>query len=209
MGLEELKNVWKSIDERLEKQEVLKENIIRKMIYDRSNRSLSKLVNCEILNMVAYLVVIPMIVFLANFRPFREQMQGKQMLGVWEIFLWVALAICVAGIAWSLIKIVALAKVDFTKNLKDISLLVAKYNIRIQHEKIVSIVLTPAIALGVAWVYTMMQASTFQWVSLTCAFIVGIFLAYYIYKRVYDGNIAAIRQSLDELKDMEELDGEA
>jgi hypothetical protein len=204
MELEELKNVWKLIDERLEKQEILKENIIRKMICDRSSRSLSKLMNYEILCLATYFVVIPLIVFLNYFEPFRVQTQEAG-----NIFIWVILVICVVGIAWSLIKIVELAKMDFTKNVKDISLLVTKYNILIRNEKIVSIVLIPVITLGTVWLYVILHANTFQWTSLVCALIVGIFLMYYIFKRVYDKNIATIRQSLEELEELEELEKES
>jgi hypothetical protein len=199
MELEELKNVWKSIDERLEKQEVLKENIIREIIYAKSNSSVSKLLNCEILCIVAYFCAIPLTVFLIYFEPYREQTQEA---GV--IFVWTMLVICVAGIVWSPIKIVKLTKMDFTKNIKDISLLVNKYNILIHNEKIVSIVFIPVIVLVAIWLHVIMHANAFQWILLVCALIVGLFLMYYIFKRVYDKNIATIRQSLTELKDLEE-----
>ncbi|MDR0565556.1 MAG: hypothetical protein LBG47_00735 [Prevotellaceae bacterium] len=198
MEPEELKNVWKSIDEHLKKQEVLKENIIRKMIYDRANRSLSKLMRYEMLGIAVILFAIPTLAFLANFKPFREQMQGAG-----GIFVWGMLAICAAYLAWSLIKIVALTKVDFTKNIKETSLLVAGYNIWIQKEKIVSAALSIAIALGAIWMYMVGHATIFQWTSLACALTGGIFLTCYMF-RVYDRNISAIRQSLEELKEPEE-----
>jgi hypothetical protein len=199
MELEELKNVWKSIDERLEKQEVLKENIIREMIYAKSNKSVSKLLNCEVLSMVGYFCAILLTVFLIYFEPFREQTQVAG-----DIFIWTMLVICVVGIVLSFIKIVELTKMDFTKNIKDISLLVNKYNIRIRNERIASIVLIPVIALVAIWLYVIMHANAFQWISLVCALIVGPFLTYYTFKKVYDRNIATIRQSLAELKDLEE-----
>jgi hypothetical protein len=196
MELEELKSVWASIDEQFKEQKILKENIIRKMICDRSNKSLSKLMNYEILCMAIYFVVIPIIVFLNYFEPFR--MLTKE---VGNIFIWAMLVICIVGIAWSLIKIIELTKMDFTKSINDVSLLIIRYNILIRNKKIAGIVLIPVITLGAIWLYVMIHANTFQWTSFICALIVSIFLTYYVFKRVYDRNITVIRQSLEELEE--------
>ncbi|MDH6310704.1 hypothetical protein M2451_003529 [Dysgonomonas sp. PFB1-18] len=44
MELDELKNTWTSLDERLQKQEVLKETIIKEMLRSKSGKALGRLI---------------------------------------------------------------------------------------------------------------------------------------------------------------------
>ncbi|MDR1454733.1 MAG: hypothetical protein LBJ01_03685 [Tannerella sp.] len=199
--MEELKSVWASIDGRLGKQEAIKENIIREMIRDRSNRSLGKLMNYEILCVAIYLIAIPLVVSQYYFKPL---LRLTGLAG--NVFLWAMLAICVASLAWTLFKIVALMKVDFMKSVKANALLINRYRLWIQKEKLIGFAVEiPAVVFIVVWLLVSIQANALQWITLVCALLLGIFLSFYTYYRgVYDRHIATIRRSLEELKELEE-----
>jgi hypothetical protein len=199
MDLEELKSLWASVDERLGKQELVKESIIREMIRDKSNKSLRKLLNYEIFSLGVCLFVLPVIVSLLYIDHFRVYTQW-----VGKVFVGVMIVICSAAAIWSLIKIAKLMKVDFTKNVRSNSLIISRYSIWIGKEKIVTICLTPVCCFLCIWLYTLVHVNVATWTGGICGLLFGLFLTFYIYKRVYGRNIEVVRQSLEELKDLEE-----
>jgi hypothetical protein len=200
MELEELKKVWTSLDDRLNKQKNLEKSVIKEMIYSKSNKSLSKLLNFEVLGLVIILLVMPLLMFVYNV----------------NINL-LALKVCVYGffvlfiaiVIWQLIKIVGLMKVDFMKSISHNSLLISKYNILIKKEKIAMIFIGIATSLLCIWVYASLHVNTTYWVFLTCMLLIGAFLSYYLYKKVYDKHIDSIRKGLEEMKELEESDEES
>jgi hypothetical protein len=198
MDLEELKNVWASIDERLGKQELLKENIIREMIRDKSNRLLRKLLNSEISGLAICLFSIPILISLLYIEHFRVHTQwgGK-------VFVWTMFVIFSINVIWGLIKIAKLMKVDFTKNVRTNSLIINRYMIWTKKEKIVGIAIIPVMYFMGIWMYALLNVNTVLWVSLTCALLFGTLLAVYSIK-MYDRNINALRLNLEELKELEE-----
>ncbi|MDR2764314.1 MAG: hypothetical protein LBB90_04720 [Tannerella sp.] len=198
MDVEKLKSVWASVDERLGKQELLKESIIREMIRNRSDKSLHRLINYELHSFVLCLFSIPLMVMLLDIKYFRVHTQwgGK-------VFVWTMLVVLVASVIWQLIKMTALMKVDFTKDLKTNSICMNKYDIWIKKEKIVGICMTPVLYLLGIWMYAILQVHAFLWIFLACVYLFGMFLMLYLY-RVYNRNIHSIRQSLEELKELEE-----
>jgi hypothetical protein len=202
MDLEELKNAWASVNERLGKQELLKENIIREMIRDKSNRLLRKLLNSEIFGLAICLFSIPAMVFLLYIEHFRVHTQwgGK-------VFVWTMIVICTVKVIWGLIKIAKLLKVDFTKSVRSNSLLISRYNIWTKKEGIVAIVLIPILYFLGIWMYVLLHANAALWTFLVCALLSGIFMSIYTYK-IYVRNIDAIRQNLRDLKEMEEDEDE-
>jgi hypothetical protein len=198
MNLEELKNVWASMDERLGKQELLKENIIREMIRDKSNRLLRKLLNSEISGLAICLFSIPATVALLYIEHFRVHTQWGG-----QVFVWTMVVICSAKVIWSLIKIAKLMKVDFTKNVRTNSLIINKYMIWGKKEVIVAIIMIPVMYFMGIWMYALLNVHAVLWISLICALLFGTLLTVYS-KRMYDRNINALRQNLEELKELED-----
>jgi hypothetical protein len=197
MELEELKNTWETIDERLKKQEVLKENLIREIIYSKSNKSLSKLINFEVLSLVIYLLIIPVIAFAYN--------KGLELLLAGKIFAYFMASFCIFGAIWQLIKMKNLRQIDFTKNISANSLFINKYNILIKKEKSVTMIfITPVISFLCIYLYAIYHATFTLWIFLISALLIAIFLSYNNYKRIYDKNIASIQKSLEALKELEE-----
>jgi hypothetical protein len=199
MDLEELKSIWASMDERLGNQELLKGSIIRKMIHDKSNRLLQKLLNFEVFSLIFNLFEIPLMISLLyiNYFTVLTKWAGK-------VFVWIIVVFSFIATIWQLIKIVQLMKVDFTKGIRNNALIINRYNTWIKKEKIVAIFITPVLfSLGI-WMYVLLHANVALWIFMGCSFMFSLFIMFYIYKRVYDRNIDSIRQSMEELKELEE-----
>ncbi|MDR1584050.1 MAG: hypothetical protein LBS55_12500 [Prevotellaceae bacterium] len=199
MNLEELKNVWASVDERLGKQELLNGSIIREMIRDKSDKSLRKLLNHEVHLLVFNLFSIPLLIALLFIDEFRVHTQWSG-----KVFVWTMVVVCSATVTWQLIKIVKLMKVDFTKSLRNNFLFMNRFNIWIKKEKIVWIFITPLLYCQAIWLYALLHVNVALWIFLACGLLFGLFLMFYMYKRIYNRNIDSIRQSLEELKELEE-----
>jgi hypothetical protein len=189
--------MWASVDERLGKQELLKESIIRKMIREKSNRSLRRLLDFEIVCLAINLFAIPVILLLKPLYVQRPYWNGKAVAAALIIF-------CVAAVVWGLFKIAKLMSMDFMKSVRSNSLLINSYNLWIGKEKMAGFFLLPPIYLMCIWYYAILHVNAISWTFLACALLFSVFFTFYIYRRVYDRNIGAIRQSLEELKELEE-----
>jgi hypothetical protein len=189
--------MWASVDERLGKQELLKESIIRKMIREKSNRSLRRLLDFEIVCLVINLFAIPLILLLKPLYVQRPYWNGKVLAAALILF-------CVAAVICGLFKIAKLMSMDFMKSVWSNSLLINSYNLWIGKEKIAGFFIIPAISLMCIWYYAILHVNATAWTFLACMLLFGVFFTFYIYRRVYDRHINAIRQSLEELKDLEE-----
>jgi hypothetical protein len=196
MEMEELKKLWTSLDERLNKQEVLKESMIKEMIYSKSNKSVSKLLNYEVWGAATNLLVIPFLVFLCNER-------YKELLAV-KFFAYAMILLCIIFVIWQLIKIRGLIKVDFMKNISHNSLLIRKYSIQLQREKLAMHFVGAIAAFFCILLYASLHASLHAWVFLTCMLLFSSLYTYYIRKSFYNKHIDSIRKSLEELKELEE-----
>jgi hypothetical protein len=196
MELDELKNVWASLDERLNKQEQLKESIIKEMIYEKSNKSVSKLLNFEIFSITTCLLVLPIVAYLYN------TLLGT--LFMEKLFCYVMFFFLTVSIIWSSMLIYHLMKIDFTKNVSHNSLYINKYNVLIKKNKIAAIfIMVILYAFGI-YLYAAKHVSVTLWIFLACVYVIGLIISYFAYKKLYDNNIHIIQKSLEELKELEE-----
>ncbi|MDR3218935.1 MAG: hypothetical protein LBU22_08170 [Dysgonamonadaceae bacterium] len=196
MELEELKNLWTSLNERLSKQEKMKESIIKEMIYSKSNKSISRLLNYDVFNVIVSVSGIPALVWLC-YTPFSEMLAGKLFIGTMFVFLAIGLIL-----EWIHIKY--LMKIDFVKSVSYNSLYINKYNNIIKKEKIASVFIVAVCCFFGIYFYALLHANVFMWSFLVCLLIVLIGFTYFSYKKIYDKNIEEIQRSLEELKDLEE-----
>jgi len=196
MELEELKNLWTSLDERLSKQEKMKESIIREMIYSKSNKSVSRLLNYDVFSVTLYVLAIPVFVW-ACYTPSGKLLSVKLFLGT--MFVLIASSL---PLGWIHIKY--LMKIDFTKPVSYNSLYINKYNELVKKEKIASVFIIAICYFFGIYLYASLHANVILWSFLICILIAGIGFTYFSYKKIYDKNIAEIQRSLEELKDLEE-----
>lgn len=198
MELEELKNTWASVGERLKENGTLNKRLVQEMLSNKSNKSLNKLVNTEMFNIIVLLLALPPCIWLLNFR-FGNFLFPK-------IMFVVVIAVSIFGIVWGGYTLKKyLLKIDFSKSIKDNMYYVNKFAIYYRKSKTISyFVIIPVVsALGILSYYEL-KAPFHLWIFLFVCLTIGVVTTYWIYKKIYDVNIQSIKKSLEELKELEE-----
>ena len=199
MELDELKNTWMVLDEQLKKNEMLNKRIVQEMLYKKSNKSLSWLINMDVLGIILLPLFIPLCIWLYKYSKFHYLLSSR-------ILLVVGMATCILGTIWSCYKVLKyLIKIDFSKSISDNIHYVNSYNILIKKEKIVSycIVLPVYLALAIFYYYEL-KVNFSYWTFLIVVFLSLTVVIYWAYKKIYDANIHSIKKSLEELKELKE-----
>jgi len=198
MELDELKNTWTVLDEQLKKNEMLNKRIIQEMLYKKSSKSLSWLINMDFFSATVFLV-IPFLIWLYNSPVTKNKLFPK-------IFCIVLIVFCILTTIWSCYKVFKyLIKIDFTKIIKDNIQLVNKYAILIKYEKIVGyyFVIPVLFLLGIL-IYYEQKANLFFWIFLIVVYIFATIMTYWSYKKIYDSNIQSIKKSFEELEELKD-----
>lgn len=192
-----MKNTWQSLNERLQKQEVLKKNIMKEMLHTKSDKALSRLLNCEVFGIVVLLLVIPLIIYALDFHPH---------LAAYKPFMYCMLVIDIIFFFWQSYKVYGLMQIDFSKSVSTNIQYTNKYNIHIKKEKFGMLFFIPIVFLCCAYLYAQLNVNKVLWAFLTCTAICLILFTIWSYKKLYDKNIKSILESLDNLKELEEDD---
>ena len=193
MNLENLKSEWSVMNDRMEKQEILKEKMFCQILNTKSDKSLNRLVAYEVVNLIFSILFIPALLWMFN-------NTGMKFVQTVIIGVIVILAI---NVIWLGIKIIALSKIDFSKSLKNNLFYVNKYAIYIKCEKLIGYYfILPLVVLICVVHYTKMHASLFWWVLMLCALSAGILFTIYFF-RLYNKNISTIQQNIEELRELE------
>jgi hypothetical protein len=196
MELDELKNVWASLDERLNKQEKLKESIIREMLVSKSNKSLSRMINYDYLGIIVCLGVIPILVW----------RMSQFYLGTLKTTLFLLIiTFLIGGIIMGVIELIKLYKIDFSKPVSNNIRLVQQYKLLFKRQAIAAyIVATILIMIGILAGLLTPKMEIWRWVTMIVGICVGIVGGWWEYKHFYGKNIASILKSLEELKELKE-----
>jgi hypothetical protein len=198
MDLDELKNAWASVDERLKGSEMLNKRIVQEMLSDKSNKSLNKLVNYEMFNVIVLLLVIPFCVWILYTNLIN--------------FLFPKI-IVVTGILFSVFEIILrsyilkkyLLKMDFFKSIKENIYYMNKFSIYYKKWKMITYcIIIPIVSLLCVLCYYELKASFHLWIFLFAALIVAFLITYWTYKKIYEVNIQSIQKSLEELSELKE-----
>ncbi|MDD3355615.1 MAG: hypothetical protein PHP72_01690 [Dysgonamonadaceae bacterium] len=197
MEIEELKNTWSTLDNQLKENKSLNERIIKEMIDKKANKSLSKLLFWDIFSIVGLFVLIPFIVY-------GFSLYGGQKM-FWDITAISAAFFCIIGVVWYFIKIHGLMKVDINQSVGKNIYYINRYTIQIKREKI-AITYFVGIPLTILIILTYIEEKVPLpfWVFMSCGLILGAFVTYWSYKRIYQKNIYSIQKSLDEIKELKE-----
>ena len=194
MDLENLKSEWSAMNDRMEKQEILKEKMFCQILNTKSDKSLNRLVAYEVVSLIFSVLFIPVLLWMFN----NTRIEFVKTVIIGAI---VILAICVI---WYGIKVFVLLKIDFTKTLKNNSFYINKYAVYIKYEKLIGYYfLIPLIMIVCTFYYAKLHASLFLWVLMSCGFIAAILFTIYFY-RLYNKNISTIQQNLEELRELKE-----
>ena len=196
MELDELKNVWSSIDERLKKQEILKESIVKEMIDKKTNKSLKQLFLSDSIGIPLLLALIPVLVYAYG------RFGGKHTL--WDLTVIVAGIFCVIYLPVLVYRVYGLMKIDLTENIKSNLYYINRYSLQIKWEKIIMKFFIPAFYILISIVLLKVKTNIFGWVIWISLVIFVVLYGYWSYKKIYDKNIESIKKSLEEMNELKE-----
>lgn len=196
MELDELRNTWSSLNERLKKQETLKENILKEMLQSKSGKALNRLINYAYFGIVLSLIcIIPMVYTVTSIY-----------FGVFKTSLFISvICMLLVTVSVGIYNVIHLHKIDFTKNVNDNIRLTQSYKIRVK-KQIIPIYIIAAIILIMAIIASLLSPDmeAWRWVTLLVCLGIGIVGGVWEYKKMYKANVESILKSLDELKELEE-----
>ena len=196
MELDNLKEAWAALDNRLKRSEELKESIILEMMRSKASKSVNRFITFEVISVVVLLFAIPLCVFVL------ERFRDSSLAG--RITLFFLVVACLLNSLWGMYKIVGLMKFDLSKNVGNNIYWVNRYNLQIKREKKFSMYfLIPALVILAVLSYASMKASLPLWAFLICALTGGIVVNFFTYKKYYK-DIDSILKSLDEIKELKE-----
>lgn len=205
MEIDEIKNKWSLLDERLKKQDHLKENIMRKMMYEKTDKSLSRLINYSIFGIVVYLGVIIYSGYLlyaifttTNPHYIKESMFMQISIAVMIIYL-----VVVGG--FGIRNLMLLIKINISNPIKENITYIQLYSIR--NKKLILIayaVFIPLFILLLIGIQINIELSTAQWTFILFMIIAGSIYGIWEYKRLYKKNTKIIHDNLKELKELQE-----
>ncbi len=198
MELDELKNVWITLDNKLQKNEKLNERLIREILERKSGKALNRLINFEWFGIIVFILATPVIIWLWGQSRFDGTIAPK------ILFVWVFIHV-VCGLVYTGKSVMNLMKIDFTKDIKLNTEIINRLIIKIKKEKQISIFLIiPVYYILGAISYYELHANLSLWTFMITIFIIGILGTYWQYDRYYASNIQTIKRSLDELKELQE-----
>ena len=196
MELDELKEAWTALDNRLKRNEELKESIILEMIKSKAGKLVNRFITFEIISVFVVFIILPVLVYWLN------RNMGKILVG--DICVFLAVVTCIVYPFWGIYKIHGLMKFDILKNVGNNIYQINKYNIQIKREyKFVYSFLAPTLFILVILMYASAKTMLYHWATLFCAFIGTTLYSYWNYKKI-NKNIASILKSLDEIKELKE-----
>ena len=199
MELEELKNAWVELDNRLKENRSMNKTIIMKMAQNKAEKSIGRLINWEIIGVVVLILVIAFIFYIS------QRFSSKII--VRDIALIYVVIFCCACTVWYIYKLSGLMKIDFSKKISDNIYYTNRYNIQIKREKFaMTAVFGPIFAILLILYYAVMKVNMQLWVFLICMLFLTTLITYWSYKRLYEKNINSILKSMDEIKQLEEIE---
>jgi len=196
MELDDLKAAWTELDNRLKKNEELKESIILEMMKSKAGKTMNKFIVMEIISVIVLIMCIPLCIF--GF----ERNGGRNWVA--DIALLFTAAIGFVYPFWGVFKTHGLMKFDLSKDVGNNILCLNRYRIQLNREKkVLYFFLGPVlIALGLLS-YAVGNAKFHWWTLMICAFIAAGLGCYWSYKW-YNKNIDSILKSLDEIRELKE-----
>ena len=197
MELEELKEAWTALDNRLKRNEELKESIILEMMQSKADKSLNKILGWNVFNGLGLLLVIPFLVFVFN------RFGGKVLF--WDIFIIYCVLVCSISFFWNLYKIRGLMKINITTDVTNSIHLVNRYHIWAKRERFITQFIIGNIFLIIMiLMFIEVKANFQQWVMLVCVVAFVTLYEYWEWKKLYKKHIESILKSLDEIRELKE-----
>ena len=195
MELDNLKEAWAALDNRLKRNEKLKESIILEMMKSKAGKLVNRFIIWEIIQVVVVLLGIPFCVFQL------ERFAGKYLtLNITFIY---TIVICIIYFFWGIYKLRGLMKIELSKNVGDNIFYMNRYNIQLNRERKAGYFFISALMILLALSYASLKVTMPLWIFMVCMFAAMIFVVHWSYK-YYDKGIDSVLKSLDEIRELKE-----
>ena len=194
MELDDLKEAWTALDNRLSRNEELKESIILEMIQGKVEKLIKKWLRSSIFGTSVLFLIIPFIVYSL------ERFGGS----IWfnAICYW-SILFCIISFIYVLFQIRLLLKIDFSESIGNNIININKYDISGKRFLVVVYIYSPvSFILAVAQYYES-NATLSLWIFLIVMFSFAILFSIFSIK-MYHKNFKSIIKSLNEIKELKE-----
>lgn len=196
MDTNNLKDTWITFNEKLDKQENFKEEIIREILNSKSSKSLSRLISYEVFNTIVIILLIPFLLYIFD----RDKITPLHSGIIYGLI--VTIGISLISQIW---KVYLLMKVDFSNAISSNVKSIERYKIHLNREKIlIFIVILLTLIIIVQAISQGTQIATWRWACAAAGILIGITASVWSYKRFYKNNIRNIIDSMKKLKDLDE-----
>ena len=196
MELEELKNTWAELDNRLKENKLMNKTIIMEMAQSKADKIISRFIYGERIAIIVLILLLPFILFAFH------RYGSKRIM--WDMLMIYSAVICAIYPIWSMYKLSKLTKIDFSKAISDNIRYTNLYNLFAKWEIMVAnVFLVPSLVILQILTYAEARASIYLWVFLICSFVIVILIVYWSYKE-YNKNMASVLKSMNEIKALEE-----
>lgn len=204
MELEQMKSLWQAQEQTKNEIQKINENLVRRIINDKSHSALEKIKNTE------YLMAAGCLLLLTVFLLMIKNVGTKPEMIVSYAIIIVAILL---SLVWYLFKINYLSKINFSNgNIVDTAKKIARFRLFIIKEKLWSfvsliIVVPAAYTLNFQWIQhkSVFEHQAFSITEMIIALALGIIISLFIYRRYYFNHIHAI---IDNLKEIEAFEKE-
>ena len=198
MELEKLKEIWTSLDNRMQQQEGLKTVIIKEMLLAKSDKALGRMINYGYLGMILLLCLVSLLIGMFTYFPIYH-------VDLLTPTIITALMLILLALAAGTIGLIKLHKIDFSKSVSYNITAINKYKVFYKRSTLIMYLFT---VLFIVFIFISLSQLPYMepWrlVGVLSSIPVGIILGYWEYKRMYMKNINSILNSLEELKELEE-----
>lgn len=196
MELEELKNAWTALDNRLKENETLKESIIKEMLHSKINKSLNRLIRFEMLGAILCFIGLPFLVFRFGYM--------KHTLFI-DTTMYLAIALIFSGWITQSYKLWLLSKIDPNKPVSNNINFFHRYNLFIKREKMALCIYAPILYILIILVFVNLgRIELWRWAAVIAILVFTLLMCYWQYKKIYDANIHSIMKSMEELKELKD-----
>ena len=196
MEPEKLKEIWTSLDNRMQQQEGLKTAIIREMLVNKSDKALSRLINYSYFSILLYLIGLPLLV-----RLWTSSSAFANRIIVPLIILYL-----IYGMIVGVVLLRRLHKVNFSMPINQNLFIVHKLCIFNKYSIIASYIIGAImfVSFFITVLNSLNNIESWRWVVFGAGLLIGVVGSVWEYKRIYRRNFDSILKSLEELKELEE-----
>ncbi len=197
MELDELKQNWAELNQRLRDNEILTESLIKQMVQSKGKSSRDKL--------IVYDIVGALVLFFSLF--FWAYSSNTNNLNDFLINHIKGLIIfSLVGIIYYIVKVVILCKIDFSKSIIQNFTQVNRYKIMLKAEIIIGIAYFMYVFISMIAFLLKMKASPIIFIIEGIVLIITLALVYFITKKLYLKNIKSIIDNLNEIRELDSRD---